>query len=139
MILSGIIPFQIGNKLEVRPTLEVRVYHQDTFLETVRILLDSGADKSYLSWDFCKKYNLVSARPCLINTTYGQENGEEFEKISFELIGINKQEFRLNFDNVVSIVDRSYDYQALLGMDLFAICVFTIDFKNKIFNLGFNE
>lgn len=122
----------------IRPSISGEIIHQGILLETRLILLDTGADKSQISWDFCKSHNLIptSGLSETTKTLYGTGKSHFFNNIEIKLLGNNGTFWSLKFaEGLRSIENSKYDFPIVLGMDVLSMSNFILNGKSKEFVL----
>lgn len=100
--------------------------------------MDTGADKSQISWDFCKSHNLIptSGLSETTKTLYGTGKSHIFKNIEIKLLGNNGTFWLLKFaEGLGSIENSKYDFPIVLGMDVLSMSNFILNGKSKEFVL----
>lgn len=130
---------------ETRPTAKANIFHQGKLLATTRVLLDTGADITYLSHSFCQEHKLIEEKDW--SGTSKSPFGKDLKtfmitNISIELIDDSSEEikYRIDFDNVRTIPETNYNYPAIVGVDgLSVFKKFSVDFETQTASVSTKE
>jgi len=122
------MPILLSQYTEVRPAMYASIYYQEALLERVRVLMDTGANKTILSHAFCIKHKLIPLPDIEeeTKTPVGMIRVEVYENIRIVLHGDNGVDYSKFFPQIGSPVGQEYYFPAVIGMDVFSLGKFTL-------------